>query len=104
MESKPTYSVWTGDEGMVLTGASYEEAVAEYKEQCSIAKFNFDDDIGYEAMDDKLVYTVKLLRDVAVAAPEETECPEGEPERDSDGTPRSYWRWAEEEAPDKGDE
>lgn len=93
-----TYSVWNGDLGWEATGLPYDEAFKLYKKLCKASVLDFEDDVGYEAMDadEPELYEVKLVQDIAHSLPVPIDTPEDEPTEDSNGNPITYFKWHQE--------
>ncbi|RXT17763.1 hypothetical protein BVJ53_14170 [Lacticaseibacillus chiayiensis] len=94
------YSVYSGDNGCIGSGLSYQEARRLYKKECNRQQFEFEDDIGYQSMAEPYQYAVSLVQEMALSQPEETDRPEDKPEFDDDGHRIQYYSWSSQEAPE----
>ena len=95
------YCVYSGENGLIGSGLSYQEALALYKKECDYQQFEFEDDIGYDAMNEPSVYSVCLMEQIAVSQPEEYEPLDGEPKLDSRGNKITYYSWSGQNAPEE---
>ena len=95
------YCVYSGENGLIGSGLSYQEAVALYKRECASNKFEFEDDIGYDDMCDPTDYAAYLMEQVSVSRPEETDPLDGEPKLDSKGNKITYYSWSGQNAPEE---
>ena len=94
------YCVYSGNNGLIGSGLSYQEAVALYKKECDYQKFEFEDDIGDDDMPDPSQYAAYLMEQIAVSQPEEDEPLDGEPKLDSRGNKITYYSWSGQNAPE----
>ena len=88
------YCVYSGENGLIGSGLSYQEALSLYKKECDYQKFEFEDDIGYDAMSEPSEYSVYLMEQIAVSQPEEYEPLDDEPKLDSRGNKITYYSWS----------
>lgn len=94
------YCVYSGENGLIGSGLSYQEAVALYKKECDSQKFEFEDDIGDDDMPDPSQYAAYLMEQIAVSQPEEDEPLDGERIFDSKGNKIAYYGWSGQDAPE----
>ncbi|MBT9262346.1 hypothetical protein [Lacticaseibacillus paracasei] len=94
------YCVYSGENGLIGSGLSYQEALELYKKECDYQQFEFEDDIGYDAMADPSEYSAYLMEQIAVSQPEEEEPLDGDKKFDSKGNKIAYYSWSGQNAPE----